>query len=192
MERDHDGDPSAHAEFNAVFERHYDAVYNYARRRVGPDLADDVASEAFAVAWRRRDRVPADRELPWLYACARRITLAALRDIRKRGEVPTPPDQLWRDSQDDTEQVIRRQTALTALAGLSDTDRELVMLVTWEGLSSREAARVVGCAPVTARGRLHRARRRLQALLDDTARPAPDTPDREDASWTTSPRFARS
>ncbi|MES0833340.1 RNA polymerase sigma factor [Nocardiopsis tropica] len=192
MVTSHDGDPPGHAEFNAVFERHYDAVYNYARRRVGPDLADDVASEAFVVAWRRRDRVPADRELPWLYACARRITLATLREVRGRGEVPTPPEQLWRDSPDDTEQVIRRQSALTALAGLSDTDRELVMLVTWEGLSSREAARVVGCAPVTARGRLHRARRRLQALMDDTARPASDTPDREEASWTTSPRFARS
>lgn len=192
MVRDDDGDPHGHAAFNAVFERHYDAVYDYARRRVGPDLADDVAAEAFAVAWRRRDRVPPDRELPWLYACARRITLATLREIRGRGEVPVAPDLLRHDAQDDSERVIRRQTALTALAGLSATDRELVMLVTWEGLSSREAARVVGCAPVTARGRLHRARKRLQALMDEPAHPAPDTTDREDASWTTSPRFARS
>ncbi|MDE3720048.1 RNA polymerase sigma factor [Nocardiopsis sp. N85] len=191
MARDHDGDPPEHAAFNALFERHYDAVYSYARRRVGPDLADDVASEAFVVAWRRREKVPEGRELPWLYACARRITLAKLREVRDRGEVATPPEELWRSSRDDAEQVVHRQAALAALAGLSDTDRELVMLVTWEGLSSREAARVVGCAPVTARGRLHRARRRLRSLMDDADLPE-NTPDREDASWTTSPRFARS
>jgi RNA polymerase sigma-70 factor (ECF subfamily) len=189
MVRDNNSDPPDHTAFNALFERYYDAVYDYARRRVGPDLADDVASESFAVAWRRRTGVPEGRELPWLYACARRITLAKLREVRKRGEVPPPPEDAWGGSQDDAERVVRRQTALSALARLSDTDRELVMLVTWEGLSSREAARVVGCSPVTARGRLHRARKRLQALMDDTAHPAED---RKDASWTTSPRFARS
>jgi RNA polymerase sigma-70 factor (ECF subfamily) len=62
---------------------------------------------------------------------------------------------------------------LRALDSLSDLDRELVTLTTWEGLTPAEAARVVGLTAGTARVRLHRARARLarhprlRELLDD-------------------------
>ncbi|WP_236567912.1 MULTISPECIES: RNA polymerase sigma factor [unclassified Nocardiopsis] len=73
MRRGTAGDHSDQRAFNALFEEHYDSVYRYARRRVGPDHADDVASEAFVVAWRRkRGHLEPGRELPWLYACAGR------------------------------------------------------------------------------------------------------------------------
>ena len=34
---------------------------------------------------------------------------------------------------------------MTALASLSNSDRELLMLVAWHGLSPRQAASVLGC-----------------------------------------------
>jgi RNA polymerase sigma-70 factor (ECF subfamily) len=36
----------------------------------------------------------------------------------------------------------------------------------WEGLSPAEIAAVLGCRGVTARGRLHRARRRFRAAFE--------------------------
>jgi DNA-directed RNA polymerase specialized sigma24 family protein len=59
--------------------------------------------------------------------------------------------------------VLQRADALSALAGLSPAEREAVLLVTWEGLSPVEAARVVDCSTPAFHVRLFRARRRLRA-----------------------------
>ena len=179
-------DHSDQRDFNALFEEHYDAVYRYARRRVGPDQADDVASEAFVVAWRRRDRLPPGRELPWLYACARRIGLAHHRLERRQGSIAASLERETDTTHhDDIDRVLDRDRALAALARLTEIERELVMLVTWEGLDCRQAAKVVGCTHVTARGRLHRARRKLTAYMKaDAPEPARVRVPKE-VSWTT-------
>jgi RNA polymerase sigma-70 factor (ECF subfamily) len=52
-----------------------------------------------------------------------------------------------------------------ALERLSDADRELLLLVAWDGLSTEEAAAVLDCSRTALKVRLHRARRRLQAQL---------------------------
>jgi RNA polymerase sigma-70 factor (ECF subfamily) len=52
-----------------------------------------------------------------------------------------------------------------ALVRLSDADRELLLLIAWDGLSPSEAAAVLGIKPATARVRLLRARRRLTQAL---------------------------
>ena len=44
-------------------------------------------------------------------------------------------------------------------------DREVLRLIAWEGLESREAAAVFGCSYGAFRVRLHRARRRLEKQL---------------------------
>jgi RNA polymerase sigma-70 factor, ECF subfamily len=83
-----------------------------------------------------------------------------------------------------------------ALASLSDIDRELVTLTTWEGLSPAEAARVVGITAGTARVRLHRAHARLarhprlQALLDAPEPELPDSSAARPASATGRPALA--
>ncbi|WP_319957586.1 RNA polymerase sigma factor [Micromonospora yasonensis] len=49
------GDPDL---FGAIFDRYYSVIHGYASRRLGRDLADDVAAETFLVAfdhWRRYD-----------------------------------------------------------------------------------------------------------------------------------------
>ncbi|MEV2278087.1 sigma-70 family RNA polymerase sigma factor [Nocardiopsis sp. NPDC049922] len=181
---DHCSDERA---FNALFDEHYDAVYRYARRRVGADHADDVASEAFAVAWRNKKRLIPERELPWLYACARRIALAHLRRSQRQNliveSLSQEPGRVT-DHADDADRVVERTEALAALARLSEIERELVMLVTWEGLDSRQAAAVVGCTAVTARGRLHRARKKLTAHTAQDSGPHRNRTV-EEAAWTT-------
>lgn len=60
-----------------------------------------------------------------------------------------------------------------ALARLSESDRELLLLIAWDGLSPAEAAAVLDIKPATARVRLLRARRRLtQALSRERSDPA--------------------
>jgi DNA-directed RNA polymerase specialized sigma24 family protein len=67
---------------------------------------------------------------------------------------------------------------LQALASLSATDRDALMLTVWDGLSASDAGRVLGCSTTAFAVRLHRARRRLRdALLRidtaDTTGPLP-------------------
>ncbi|MEE2041327.1 sigma-70 family RNA polymerase sigma factor [Nocardiopsis sp. CT-R113] len=169
MSRDRDDGDPAKGQFTRFFERHYDDVYRYAARRLGPDHADDVAAETFSVAWRRFDRLPKDHPLPWLYGVARNVVRARSRRGGLRAEVlssfeegaarvPAEPDT--------TRRVEERDEALRALGRLSGKDRELVMLLAWEGLELAEAARVLGCTTATARVRLFRARRRIEGFLD--------------------------
>jgi RNA polymerase sigma-70 factor, ECF subfamily len=68
--------------FTRLFETHYAAVRAYAWRR-GPDTADDVVAETFALAWQRFDRVPSE-PLPWLIAIARNVRLNQERGERRR------------------------------------------------------------------------------------------------------------
>jgi RNA polymerase sigma-70 factor (ECF subfamily) len=56
---------------------------------------------------------------------------------------------------------------IEALAALRESDREALLLRAWEGLSTREAAAVVGCSAATFAVRLHRARVRLSRALDE-------------------------
>ena len=59
----------------AVFERHHGDIHRYLARRLGTDLADDLAAETFAVAFAKRGRfdlaVPDAR--PWLFGIATKL-----------------------------------------------------------------------------------------------------------------------
>lgn len=61
-----------------------------------------------------------------------------------------------------------------ALASLSERDQEVLRLVAWDGLTPAQVAVVLGCTPVAARTRLHRARGRLAVRLGLAPRLAPD------------------
>ncbi|MEV0758368.1 sigma-70 family RNA polymerase sigma factor, partial [Streptosporangium sp. NPDC050280] len=58
--------------------------------------------------------------------------------------------------------------SVQALAGLSEADKEILTLTTWHGLSTTEAAEVLGCTKAAFFVRLHRARRRLQSAIEAT------------------------
>ena len=70
-----------------------------------------------------------------------------------------------------------------ALGRLGPRDREVLLLAEWEGLSPAQTAGVLGCLAITARGRLHRARRRFRTVFedllahDDAEQPRPEASD---------------
>lgn len=65
-----------------------------------------------------------------------------------------------------TDRLDARHRVTSALEQLRPTDRELLTLSAWDELDPTELAEVLGCTPLAARVRLHRARRRLAAVLD--------------------------
>jgi RNA polymerase sigma factor (sigma-70 family) len=155
--------------FERCFRDHYAQMLAFSMRRVsGREIAEDVVADTFAVAWRRRDRIP-DPALPWLYAIAGHVIANQYRSTRRRhdldmrlaheaGAVARGPDP--------AESLGRRDAFSAAFALLGEPEREVLRLIAWDGLDTRDAARVLGCSPGAFRVRLHRARRKLAKQLE--------------------------
>lgn len=166
--------------FEALYEDLYEPVLAYALRRVGEDLVDDVVAETFLVAWRRLELIPPD-PLPWLLATARRAIANQVRSGRRnrhlgerlRSEIAGARETFA----DPGEQVSDHEQMVGALERLTDEDREVLMLVSWEGLSNERAAGVLRISPEAFGVRLHRARRRLANELANLEGRAPEPQD---------------
>jgi RNA polymerase sigma-70 factor, ECF subfamily len=159
--------------FERLFREHHAAVRRYALRRAPHDMAADVVAETFLVAWRRLDDVPTD-PLPWLYGVARRVLSNARRSadrglaLERRLAAAAVPAGI----SDPGESIGEAEVVRAALARLSERDRETLMLVAWEELSSARAARAAGCTRAAFAVRLHRARARLAEQLASLESPA--------------------
>ncbi|BCY07577.1 RNA polymerase sigma factor [Actinoplanes sp. L3-i22] len=164
-------DPETARKFTALYAEHHRRVYAYAVARAGQPLADEVVAETFLVAWRRFAQMPGAAALPWLLGVARNVIRERYRDEERQRALAAEMLAWVADTPDVAEGVVERSTVLTALATLSENDREVLTLIAWDGLSPRAAARVVNCSTPTFLVRLHRARGRLeQAVAESPAR----------------------
>ena len=159
--------------FAAVLDRHYDAVHRYLARRVGSDLADDLAAETFTTAFdvrRRYDTAHPDAR-PWLFGIATNL----LRHHR-RGEARRLRAYARLDRPDDSDggfggvearlDAGRAGSAIAdALTHLSAGDRDVLLLFAWADLRYEEIAVALRIPVGTVRSRLHRARHRARELL---------------------------
>lgn len=145
-------------------------VWAYAVSRAGRQVADEVVSETFAIAWRRLDDVP-EPALPWLLGVARNVLRDNIRAETRR-EALNAELRAWTEG-DVADQVTERLGVLRALAELPEDDREILILIAWQGLSPKDAAHVVGCSSAAFRVRLHRARRRLKQAMEPAEQPRP-------------------
>jgi RNA polymerase sigma-70 factor (ECF subfamily) len=173
--------------FAEIFDRHFAAVFRFAERRVGSDQAGEVAAEAFTRAFAKRAsfRPDAVDALPWLLGIASKLILHERRRfVRYLAAVErASADVRTADQERDIGLADRRLDApagwarmRAALLTLSDTDRELLLLVAWDELSYEEAAAVLELPLGTVRSKLHRAKARLRELLEPNGRTTGDRP----------------
>jgi RNA polymerase sigma factor (sigma-70 family) len=156
--------------FDALFTSYSSDILAYCGWRAGSASdAQDALAEVFLTAWRRLDELPnGDDARVWLYATARRVIanqrrssrrLVALQERLAREPAPVSHEQ---------PSVEREETLVhQALLCLGPRDREVLLLAEWQDLSPAQIATVLGCLTVTARGRLHRARRRFRAAFEE-------------------------
>src|SRR6478752_7272338 len=148
-------DPDA---FEAFYREHLDAIHRFVARRVAdPHHAADLVADIFLAAIDGAASYDPHRGPPvaWLFGIARNVVA------------------------DDLRQRARERRAFGRVGGQPPDQRAVVELVALDGLTVGDAARTLGVQPVTARVRLHRARRSVAAALGTTADPTPgDGPDR--------------
>jgi RNA polymerase sigma-70 factor (ECF subfamily) len=156
--------------FRSLHGRAAEDVARFALRRTRSAAdADDVISETFLVAWRRRHVVPEPPEdLLWLYGVARNVLANAARGARRQ-------ERLWARLAAEPVTVAADPPSepladvACALAALPSADAELLRLLAWEGLTHGEAAVVLGTTENAVALRASRARRALRARLTDQA-----------------------
>ncbi len=160
--------PARSEVMGVIYERHAPAVFRYLSRRVGAEAAEDLLGEVFVAAVASRSRVGSHvsgSALPWLYGIAGNVIRTHLRRTPAHSDVDVALQLDWDAVDARIDAGARRQELRAALTTLTDKERELLLLVAWEGLSPAEAADALGLTAVAARSRLHRARTKAQEAL---------------------------
>ncbi|MGV8979015.1 MAG: RNA polymerase sigma factor [Cellulomonas sp.] len=160
--------------FRALFADAYGDVLRFAQRRVHVSYAEDVAAEAFLVAWRRLDDAPSriGDLRAWLFGITRNCLLNARRGQDRASALAvrlaqSPTPQPFGGALD-PELISRRIDLAASWMRLSQGDQEVLALTVFDDLTSPQAARVIGISPAAYRLRLMRARRELRRNLDLT------------------------
>lgn len=153
--------------FVAAYDDAYDDVLRFVQRRL-PGGAEDMVAEAMTAAWRRADELPDDPgdARAWLFGIARNCLLNHRRGLRRQGAVAVRLAQATATTTgDQADEVALRTDLARAWAALSPTEQEVLALAVLDGLSSQQAADVLGTTAVAYRHRLQRARLSLRQQL---------------------------
>jgi RNA polymerase sigma-70 factor (ECF subfamily) len=162
------------ASFEAAFVANFAEIHCFLARRVGTGLADDLAAETFAVAFRRRASFDSSRGTirPWLFGIAIMLLRAHRRDERRvlalASRVASQPSSHTADIGDAATAAVLAPRLGDALNHLSHEQRDVLLLHAWGELSGDEIASALGMRAATVRSHLARARARLRRALDDS------------------------
>lgn len=162
--------------FEAFYREQVEDLQRFVARRVGDreraaDLTAEIFLAAIGSAHRYRPRLGSPKA--WLYGIARVLVANDRRQLGRerageeglRGSALLDADDATRiDARIDAAAQSRRLYA--AMDGLPEAERAVLELVAIDELTVAEAAAAVGVRAVTARVRLHRARRKLRAELE--------------------------
>lgn len=161
--------------FEAMFVANFPVVHRFVARRVGSAIADDLAAEAFAIAYRRRAAF--DPSLgcarAWLLGIATLLLRTHWREEKQSLALEARVGRQRIVAATTTDDAVLA-TALapqlaTALAGLSGDQRDVLLLHAWGELSSEEIAVALALPAATVRSRLLRARARVREVLGGDA-----------------------
>ena len=155
------------AEFVRVFEENHLPLFRFALRLTGSAVdAEDIVQECFLELLRpgcsyHPDRAPVRT---YLFGIVRNQSLKRLRKNVMQPEITeqaTPEDRVL---QEEAGQVVA-----AAIAGLPDTEKEVLILAHYEQLSLSEVAEIVGSEVGAVKSRLQRAREALRNALGSYA-----------------------
>lgn len=165
--------PVADLAFDRLYRSSRDDLFAYVAGLLRDDsAAEEVTALAFERAYRKRRSFDPERGEPraWLFGIARN---AALDELRRRGRQaelsadPADPDATA--TAEGAERSELRLAVAAALTGLAGSERELIALKYFAGLTNSEIAQVLGTTESNAGTRLHRAMNKLREACDGAA-----------------------
>ena len=162
-------DPDA---FRELFERHWDGLYRFCLNRAGA-AGEDIAAEAFRVAFDRRKRYDArySDARPWLFGIATNLLREHFRAARREESKLERSAALSAGySSEAVPEGVERELLgshlAAALEGIPAADRDALLLLAWADLDYEQIATALGIPLGTVRSRIHRARHRVREYLE--------------------------
>jgi RNA polymerase sigma-70 factor (ECF subfamily) len=162
--------------FGEIFDAYFAEIHRYVARRIDVQVADDLAAETFAIAFRRRRDYDLGRAnaRPWLYGIATNLVARHRRDERRKLRALERMDRTDRtDGHEDA--VAARVVAeeikgplARAVAALPAGQRDVLLLVVLADLAYDEVAAALDVPFGTVSSRLNRARHKLRKALGGT------------------------
>jgi RNA polymerase sigma-70 factor (ECF subfamily) len=161
------GDRDAFGELVMI---HHTAVYTMVYRLTGDShLAEDATQQAFIKAWQH---LPSYRPTASLRAWLGRIAINTSLDTLRHDKRILPDDEMIDDREDPQpgpeSQIIDKQRAAAiqnALLSLNETNRSVLVLREYSGMSYQEIANVLEIPLGTVMSRLNNARTQLRTIL---------------------------
>ena len=169
-----------HTDFKSVVTEYQEKVRNTCFRFVNhPDDADDLAQEVFIQVYESVHRFRGQAELStWIYRIAVNKSLDFLRRKKRKkrfahvislfGGFDDDQDIPVSDGKDPYEELQteeRRQILNQALDKLPENQRTAIVLIKYQGFSSKEVADIMDVSVTAVEGLVHRAKKNLQKSL---------------------------
>ena len=155
--------------FENLIRKHYSSVYNLSYRwcRLKED-AEEITQEVFVKLTRKLDTFNRKSSFKtWLY----RITINTAKDYTRKNssrrsyESAFAREQAYGNPGTSPPESVKANQVYDAIDKLPDKQKASLMLVMAEGLSHKEAAKVLGCSETTVSWRIHQARKKLKQIF---------------------------
>jgi RNA polymerase sigma-70 factor (ECF subfamily) len=172
----HDPD-SARVRFDALLRTHHRALHAHVRVVYPGAEADAVVNAIFTRLWLHLDQVPDHAVRTWLRAAARHEVLNTARSERRWHALNDKVARLEASATIaplDIDVMADLQLVLHALAGLTTSDRQILLMTALEDLSTDDLAEILGVRPNAVKVRLSRARARLRSAVLEQDQPVAD------------------
>lgn len=161
-----DGDRAA---FARLFDRWAPRLRQlFVRGGLRNDDANDMVQQSFLHLHRaRHDFRPGSTLRPWLYTIALNLRRQHMRRAGRKPEHELEPEGVEvAPTVVDPDAALDGRHVHAALATLPESQREVIILHWFEGLTFREVAEVVGATPTAVKVRAHRGYAKLKAELE--------------------------
>ncbi len=159
--------------FEKLYRSHCDRIYALCWRMCGGDraLAEDMVQEAFVRAWNKLELFKGDSKFgTWLHRLTVNVVLSDRRIRIKR----LKREQAFSDDIERVQVGERnvfaglRKDLEAAIAGLPERARTVLILYDVEGYQHQEIADMTGMAVGSSKAQLHRARKMVREVLQDS------------------------
>jgi RNA polymerase sigma-70 factor, ECF subfamily len=160
-----EGDPTALRE---LYERHAPVLAARLRRRCAdPDAVQDALQDTFLAAWKQAGRYRGDGEVAaWLWGISIRRLISRLRGRPAVATVPLrEQSEVEVAAEDQVLAAVEYGDLAGALDRLSPEFRAVIQATVLDGLTAREASRLLGIPVGTVKTRAMRAKAQLRATL---------------------------
>lgn len=141
------------------------------------DAADDLVQDALLRAWKHRDQFVSGTSLrAWTSTILRNLFLSQRRRARFSGDYDEQAAEIRLARPEAQSAVVELDDVRRAMEALGVDQREALRLVSIEGVSYEEGARLVGTSLGSFKSRVWRARKLLQSIIDGDVLERPFVP----------------